>query len=98
MNSSTSAWAVMVGDGVPSRIASACAVISAVGLRAAPAMCHPTAKAPPAATGLVDDVCTTGATLLAAASALSTAGGSVGAFLVLAVPHTLSLPLVTLPE
>lgn len=54
--------------------------------------------APPAVTGLVDDVCTTGATLLAAASALNTAGGAVGAFLVLAVPHTLSLPLVTLPE
>jgi ComF family protein len=54
--------------------------------------------APPAATGLVDDVCTTGATLLAAAKALNTAGGRVGAFLVLAVPHTLSSPLVTLPE
>ena len=56
------------------------------------------AGAPPVATGLVDDVCTTGATLLAAASALNTAGGSVRAFLVLAVPHTLPLPLVTLPE
>lgn len=54
--------------------------------------------APPAAAGLVDDVCTTGATLLAAAGALNKAGGSVAAFLVLAVPHTLSLPLVTLPE
>jgi len=54
--------------------------------------------APPAGCGLVDDVCTTGATLLAAAGALSSAGGSVGAFLVLAVPHTLALPVVTLPE
>lgn len=54
--------------------------------------------APPALIGLVDDVCTTGATLLAAAGALNTAGGSIAAFLVLAVPHTLPLPLVTLPE
>lgn len=54
--------------------------------------------APPARVGLVDDVCTTGATLLAAAGSLNRAGGSVAAFLVLAVPHTLPLPLVTLPE
>lgn len=54
--------------------------------------------APPSLVGLVDDVCTTGATLLAAASALNRAGGSIGAYLVLAVAHTLPLPLVTLPE
>ena len=53
---------------------------------------------PPTATGLIDDVCTTGATLRAAADALEAAGGSVAAFLVLAVPHTLAAPLVTWPE
>ena len=52
----------------------------------------------PTGLGLVDDVCTTGATLRAAAGALEAAGGCVGAFLVLAVPHTLATPLVTLPE
>lgn len=53
---------------------------------------------PPSLLGLVDDVCTTGATLLAASGALNRAGGSIGAFLVLAVPHTLPPGLVTLPE
>jgi len=52
----------------------------------------------PAGVGLVDDVCTTGATLLAAAQAIRAAGGSVAGFLVLAVPHTLPAPVVTLPE
>ena len=52
----------------------------------------------PSGLGLVDDVCTTGATLRAAAAALEAAGGCVSAFLVLAVPHTLATPLVTLPE
>ncbi|GAC1481580.1 MAG: hypothetical protein PVSMB9_06900 [Candidatus Dormibacteria bacterium] len=52
----------------------------------------------PGGVGLVDDVCTTGATLRAAAAAIEAAGGSVGAFLVLAVPHTLAAPVVTLPE
>jgi ComF family protein len=45
--------------------------------------------------GLVDDVCTTGATLEAAARAVTEAGGSIGAFLVLAVAQTLPLPAVT---
>jgi ComF family protein len=45
--------------------------------------------------GLVDDVCTTGATLTAAAAAVAEAGGSIGAFLVLAVAQTLPLPAVT---
>jgi len=52
----------------------------------------------PGGIGLVDDVCTTGATLQAAAQAIQAAGGSVREFLVLAVPHTLPAPLVTLPE
>ncbi len=56
------------------------------------------AEPPPLCTGLVDDVCTTGATLRAAAEGLIAAGGSVAAFLVLALPHTLATPLVTLPE
>jgi ComF family protein len=56
------------------------------------------AEAAPREVGLVDDVCTTGATLLAAAAALEAAGGSIGAFLVLAVAHTLPASLVTLPE
>ena len=42
------------------------------------------AQAPPSGIGLVDDVCTTGATLEAVARAISEAGGSIGAFLVLA--------------
>jgi ComF family protein len=48
--------------------------------------------------GLVDDVCTTGATLTAAAEAIRLAGGSVTAFLVLARAQTLPGPVVTLPE
>jgi ComF family protein len=58
-----------------------------------------TAPQPPAhGLGLVDDVCTTGATLTAAARAVAEAGGSIGAFLVLAVAQTLPLPAVTSPE
>jgi len=45
--------------------------------------------------GLVDDVCTTGATLTAAAEAVAEAGGSIGAFLVLAVAQTLPAVAVT---
>jgi ComF family protein len=45
--------------------------------------------------GLVDDVCTTGATFTAAAQAVAEAGGSIGAFLVLAVAQTLPVPAVT---
>jgi ComF family protein len=45
--------------------------------------------------GLVDDVCTTGATLEAAARAVAEAGGTIGAFLVLAVAQTLPVPTVT---
>jgi len=45
--------------------------------------------------GLVDDVCTTGATLTAAAAAVAEAGGSIGAFLVLAVAQTLPAVAVT---
>ncbi|MDQ6884041.1 MAG: ComF family protein [Candidatus Dormibacteraeota bacterium] len=56
------------------------------------------AEPAPLAAGLVDDVCTTGATLQAAAEGLISAGGSVAAFLVLAVAHTSAAPLVTLPE
>ena len=48
--------------------------------------------------GVVDDVCTTGATLAAAAEAIRLAGGSVTAFLVLARAQTLPGPVVTLPE
>jgi len=43
----------------------------------------------------VDDVCTTGATLTAAAGAVAEAGGSIGAFLVLAVAQTLPALAVT---
>jgi ComF family protein len=50
---------------------------------------------PPHGLGLVDDVCTTGATLTAAAEAVAEAGGSIGAFLVLAVAQTLSAVAVT---
>ncbi len=55
------------------------------------------AEAPPEAVGLVDDVCTTGATLDAVARAVAEAGGSIGAFLVLAVAQTLPGPPVTCP-
>ena len=52
---------------------------------------------PPHGLGLVDDVCTTGATLDAVARVVAEAGGSVGAFLVLAVAQTLPGPPVTSP-
>ena len=52
---------------------------------------------PPQGLGLVDDVCTTGATLAAVARVVAEAGGSIGAFLVLAVAQTLPGPLVTSP-
>lgn len=48
--------------------------------------------------GLVDDVCTTGATLTAAGQAVERAGGSIAAFLVLGRAQTLPAGLVTLPE
>jgi ComF family protein len=50
---------------------------------------------PPLGLGLVDDVCTTGATLDAVARVVAEAGGSIGAFLVLAVAQTLPGPPVT---
>jgi predicted amidophosphoribosyltransferase len=43
----------------------------------------------------VDDVCTTGATLDAVARVVAEAGGSIGAFLVLAVAQTLPAVAVT---
>jgi len=52
---------------------------------------------PPSGLGLVDDVCTTGATLEAAAAAVRAAGGAIKAFLVLARPQTLGTPAVTPP-
>jgi ComF family protein len=55
------------------------------------------AQPPPQGLGLVDDVCTTGATLTAAARAVAEAGGSIGAFLVLAVAQTLPALAVTCP-
>jgi predicted amidophosphoribosyltransferase len=55
------------------------------------------AQRPPAGLGLVDDVCTTGATLEAAAEAIGEAGGSVAAYLVLARAQTLAIPAVTSP-
>jgi ComF family protein len=54
-------------------------------------------RRPPAGLGLVDDVCTSGATLTAAAQAVAEAGGSIGAFLVLAVAQTLPAGAVTWP-
>ena len=53
--------------------------------------------APPDGLGLVDDVCTTGATLEAAGAALRLAGGAVAAFLVVARAQTLPAPAVTFP-
>jgi ComF family protein len=50
---------------------------------------------PPQGLGLVDDVCTTGATLEAVARVVAEAGGSIGAFLVLAVAQTLPAVAVT---
>jgi ComF family protein len=50
---------------------------------------------PPQGLGLVDDVCTTGATLDAVARVVAEAGGSIGAFLVLAVAQTLPAAAVT---
>ena len=52
---------------------------------------------PPRGLALVDDVCTTGATLRAAAEAVVRAGGSIGAFVVLARAQTLPALAVTLP-
>ena len=52
---------------------------------------------PPRGLALVDDVCTTGATLRAAAEAVARAGGSIGAFVVLARAQTLPGLAVTLP-
>jgi predicted amidophosphoribosyltransferase len=69
--------------------------------------------APPAGLALVDDVCTTGATLEAAAEAIAEDGGQISAFLVLGSPlrqpgygllrasgrpQTLPAPVVTSPE
>jgi ComF family protein len=50
---------------------------------------------PPLGLGLVDDVCTTGATLDAVAQVVAEAGGSIGAFLVLAIAQTLPAVAVT---
>jgi predicted amidophosphoribosyltransferase len=47
---------------------------------------------PPAGLALIDDVCTTGATLRSAAEAVSAAGGRVEVFLVLAVAPVQTLP------
>jgi ComF family protein len=55
------------------------------------------AQRPPDGLALVDDVCTTGATLEAAAEAVARAGGSIGAFLALARAQTLPALAVTLP-
>ena len=54
------------------------------------------ARPAPRGLALVDDVCTTGATLEAAAAAIAEAGGSVGAFLVVA--QALPAPAVTFPD
>ena len=51
--------------------------------------------APPERLGLVDDVCTTGATLTAAADAVTRAGGAISAFVVLARAQTLPALAVT---
>lgn len=50
------------------------------------------ATPPPPGLALIDDVCTTGATLRAAAEAVDDAGGQLGAFLVLAVAPVQTLP------
>jgi ComF family protein len=57
------------------------------------------AHPPPGSLALVDDVFTTGATLEAAAEAVTQAGGSIGAFLVLAAARAQTLPAraVTVP-
>ena len=52
----------------------------------------------PQGLALVDDVCTTGATLEAAGAAIREAGGSIVAFTVLARAQALPAPAVTLPE
>ena len=52
---------------------------------------------PPAGLGLVDDVCTTGATLEAAGAAVAQAGGRLAAYLVLARAQTLPALAVTFP-
>src|SRR5438128_6749276 len=54
------------------------------------------AQRPPDGLALVDDVCTTGATLEAAAEAVARAGGSIRAFLALARAQTLPALAVTL--
>lgn len=51
------------------------------------------AEPPPGGLGLIDDVCTTGSTLRAAASALREAGAAPAAFLVLAVAPVQTLPI-----
>ena len=56
------------------------------------------ATAAPRGLALVDDVCTTGATLQAAAAAVARAGGSIAAFLVLARAQTLPALAVTSPD
>ena len=50
---------------------------------------------PPKGLALVDDVCTTGATLLASAEAVSLAGGTISAFLVVARAQSLPALAVT---
>jgi len=55
------------------------------------------ATPPPGGLALVDDVCTTGATLMAAADAVARVGGSIRAFVVLARAQTLPALAVTLP-
>ncbi len=52
-------------------------------------------RPPSSALGLVDDVCTTGATLRAAAAAIRAAGGGIAAFFVLATPTALADDLAT---
>jgi len=61
------------------------------------AFCWSATQRPPEGLALVDDVCTTGATLEAAAEAVGRAGGSIGAFLALARAQTLPALAVTLP-